>query len=301
MKKHVLRYITRPIKSKFSLCARPELVEGYLRALVRNPSTSSGRARKGSIQFDSFCYILSFLLLLTISTDVFSQQKMKLYALYTPSHAVLKDDFFLPSIQDDFDIILEFAEQACKSAQFMSKGWTDTTLRKVELIIRAIEENWGEIFIFSDVDIQFFGPIQDTIAMLMEDKDIIMQRNNPEGVLCTGFFACRANEKTLRLWKDVKKVMEKTKTNSDQISFNQCIKKKSKKNPYNIAWAYLPDNFFGAGTLIAYTGYLWKPGMSLPIPDDILMHHANWTKGVKNKIAQLRYVRDEVTRRRAIN
>ena len=38
----------------------------------------------------------------------FSYEKMKLYALYTPSHEILKNDFFLPSIQDDFDIIFEF-------------------------------------------------------------------------------------------------------------------------------------------------------------------------------------------------
>jgi hypothetical protein len=228
------------------------------------------------------------------ATASFSQQKMKLYALYTPSHEVLKDRFFLPSIQDDFEIVLEFCEQTCPSGKFMSEGWTDTTIRKVELIIRAIEENWGEIFIFSDVDIQFFAPIQDTIFTLMNGKDIIMQRNNPEGVLCTGFFACRANEKTLRLWQDVKKVMQKKKLNSDQISFNQCIKKKSKKNPYGIAWDYLPTTFFGGGTL---TGYEWKLGDKLRVPHGIMMHHANWTKGVKNKIAQLVYVRNEVRKR----
>lgn len=220
--------------------------------------------------------------------------KIKLYALYTPSHEVLKDRFFLPSIKDDFEIVFEFCEQTCPSAKFMSEGWTDTTIRKVDLIIRAIEENWGNVFIFSDVDIQFFAPIQDTIFALMDGKDIIMQRNNPEGVLCTGFFACRANEKTLRLWQDVKKVMQKKKLNSDQISFNQCIKKKSKKNPYGIAWDYLPTTFFGGGTL---TGYEWKPGDKLPVPRGIMMHHANWTKGVKNKIAQLMYVRNEVKRR----
>ena len=110
----------------------------------------------------------------------------------------------------------------------MSEGWTETTIRKVDLIIRAIEENWGDIFIFSDVDIQFFAPIQDIIIELMEGKDIIMQRNNPEGVLCTGFFVCRANEKTLRLWNDVKKTMQKNRSQSDQISFNQCIKRNSK-------------------------------------------------------------------------
>ncbi len=224
-------------------------------------------------------------------------EKIKMYALYTPSHEVLKDKFFLPSIQDDFEIVLEFCEQTCKSAKFMDEGWTRTTMRKVDLIIRAIEENWGNIFIFSDVDIQFFAPIQDEILRLMEGKDIIMQRNNPDGVLCTGFFVCRANEKTLQLWQDVKKTMQKKKLNSDQISFNQCIKKRSKRNPYNIQWDYLPDTFFGGGTLDAYLGYLWKPGKKLSIPHNIRIHHANWTNGVKNKIAQLNYVKKEVAKR----
>jgi hypothetical protein len=221
----------------------------------------------------------------------FSHEKMKIYALYTPSHEILKDQFFLPSIQDDFDIVVEFCEQTCPTAGFMSEGWTETTARKVDLILRAIRENWGKIFIFSDVDIQFFAPIESTILMLMQDNDIIMQRNNPEGVLCTGFFACRGNEKTLRLWNDVKKTMQTKQLQSDQISFNQCIKRRSKRNHYNVAWDYLPDTFFGGGTL---TGYIWSPGKSLPVPDGIMLHHANWTKGIKNKIAQLLYVQNEV-------
>ena len=244
-----------------------------------------------------FIFLLCSLLYIT---EISSQQKMKLYALYTPSHEILKDKYFLPSIQDDFEIIMEFCEQTSESAIFMSEGWTATTMRKVDLIIRAIEENIssGEIFIFSDVDIQFFAPIQDNIIELIEGKDIVMQRNNPEGVLCTGFFACRANEKTLRLWKDVKKRMQTNKLHSDQISFNQCIKKRSKKNPYDVRWDYLPHTFFGAGTLAAYPGYLWKPGRKLDIPHDIMMHHANWTRGVNNKIAQLKYVRNEVTKQK---
>lgn len=235
------------------------------------------------------------LLLCFYAFPSFSYERMKLYALYTPSHEVLKDRFFLPSIQDDFEIVLEFCEQTCPSAKFKSKGWTKTTIRKVDLIIRAIKENWGSVFIFSDVDIQFFCPIQNTILMYMTDKDMVIQKNNPSGVLCSGFFACRGNEKTLRLWEDVKRKMEQDDSDSDQISLNRCIKRNSKKNPYGIAWDYLPDTFFGGGTL---TGYLWKPGMSLFIPHDIMIHHANWTNGVKNKIAQLVYVRDEVRNRK---
>ena len=240
-------------------------------------------------------YIKVLIWVCFFATQSFSYEKIKIYVLYTPSHEILKDEFFLPSLQDDFEVIFEFCEQTCPSAKFMADGWTQTTMRKVDLIIRAIKENWGSIFIFSDVDIQFFGSVQNIILEHMQDKDMVMQRNTPDGVLCTGFFACRGNEKTLQLWTDVKKTMEKGNSYSDQNSLNHCIKRNSKKNSYDIVWDYLPDIFFGGGTL---TGCEWRPGMALPIPHNIVMHHANWTKGIKNKISQLEYVRNEVYRRK---
>ena len=238
---------------------------------------------------------LLFLSTLLLSTHVLlCQEKIKLYALYTPSHRMLKDNYFLPSIQDNFEIICEETEQKCTSALFMDTGWTETTITKVDLIIRAIHENWGNVFIFSDVDIQFFCPIESTIMSLMKDNDLMIQKNSPNGVLCSGFFVCKANEKTLALWTDVKKIMKKDASKSDQISLNQCIKRNSAKNPYAIKWDYLPNTFFGGGTL---TGHEWHPGKKLPIPAKIMMHHANWTKGIRNKIAQLNYVKKVVTKR----
>src|SRR5260370_40385614 len=40
------------------------------------------------------CMVITFF----YSASLLSYEKMKLYALYTPSHAILKDHFFLPSI-----------------------------------------------------------------------------------------------------------------------------------------------------------------------------------------------------------
>jgi len=221
-------------------------------------------------------------------------EKMKLYAVYTPSHAILKDTFFLPSLQDDFDIIIEFHEQTCPSASFLSDGWTRTTIRKVDLIIRAIKENWGKVFIFSDVDIQFFAPIEGKIRSLMQEKDMLIQRNNPRGTLCSGFFALRANENTLHLWQDVKKYMESTGL-SDQVSLNKCIQRSNKQNKYGVVWDYLPNTFFGGGTL---TGRTWRKGTPLYVPKNVVIHHANYTKGIDNKIAQLLYVKNVVARLR---
>jgi len=67
-------------------------------------------------------------------------------------------------------------------------------------------------------------------------------------------------------------------------------------NPYEIRWGYLPNQFFGGGTL---KGKYWWPGLPLAVPDNIVMHHANFTFSIKNKVMQLTYVKENVEERSA--
>jgi hypothetical protein len=218
-----------------------------------------------------------------------------IYIIYTPSHAALFDNWFLPSLQriyqtDEIVLYKKMLPQECPTASFKQDGWTKTTRKKVDYIIEAIQSNWGEVFIYSDVDIQFFRPFYDIITELMHGKDMVIQKNNPRGELCTGFFACRANEKTLQLWTLARQRMEKHQTVSDQAALNYYLNKNN--NPLDISWDYLPDTFFGGGTM---TGTGWCPGMDLDLPQGcIIMHHANYTKGIKNKIKQLSYIYSKV-------
>ncbi len=229
--------------------------------------------------------------------NIFSQERIPLYAIYTPSHEILFNNYFLPSIQDNFDLRIKIIPQECQSATFMSRNWTKTTRKKVRYIIQAIEENMDNIFIFSDVDIQFFGPIEDDIKCLMENKDFLVQKDRPKGNMCSGFFVCRANEKTLTVWKDALKEMQNNHRVSDQTALNRQLKpRRGKQNKYNIIWDYLPDRYFGGGT---FTGRHWNPRKKLTVPHNAKMHHANWTKGIKNKIKQLEQVRQIVEKRKA--
>jgi hypothetical protein len=231
--------------------------------------------------------LISFLL----NTPVSHAERLRLYAFYTPSHQVFLDDWFLPSIQDDFDLILECYDQVCKNGDFMKDGWIETMLHKVDLVIRGIKENWGGIFIHADVDIQFFRPIGDTIMKLMIGKDMVVQKDHPNGLSCAGFFACRGNKKTLALWAEIRRrlsdndYMRKHKGTNDQFELHNLT---IYSNPFNIKWALLPKAFMSGGTLI---GKQWNPGDTLQLPEGMYMHHANWTVGVENKIAQLKYVK----------
>ena len=234
------------------------------------------------------------LLTLLISLSLHAQEPMRLYAIYTPSHEELAQDWFLPSIQDDYELVLEKWEQTESSGnEFMENGWMQAIHKKVDFIIRAVEENWGGIFVFSDVDIQFFGPTKELVLEAMQGNDIVLQKDEPGGALCTGFFACRCNEKTLKLWHAVKRYINKIPDQHDQHGLNYFTRH---SNPFGIKWDYLPVVFCGGGTI---NGKVWKPGMDIPIPKGIVMHHANYTWGNANKVEQLRYVRNLVRKRRA--
>ncbi len=211
---------------------------------------------------------------------------LPLYIFYTPSHEELKNSWFLPSIQDYFIIHEKQYQQECPRAQWMSTGWTKTTRHKIELVLDAIEEQWGGIFLYADVDIQFFAPVTHLVLQALKNKDIVFQQDDENGTICTGFFACRANEKTRALFQDVYKLMCSSELRSDQPTVNFCLRNRSCQ--YEIEWAYLPDIFFSGGR--AKT----QSKTNFDIPENIVMHHANGVVGIKNKIAQLQYVKQKV-------
>lgn len=223
---------------------------------------------------------------------------VNMYVIYTPSHAYLYEHFFLPSFKkycadEDINLVVNIVEQSCPTACFKRKGWKNTTLQKVEMIIDAIYKTWNYYFIYSDVDVQFFGPIKSEIEMLLQEHDLVIQKDHPKGTLCSGFFACKSNEKTLALWQDVYQTMQTIEKYSDQGALNHCLIKKN--NPYAIKWAYLPSTYFGGAT---HTGCSWSPGQCFFIPQNPKMHHANWTVGVEHKKEQLWYVQRSVALQR---
>jgi hypothetical protein len=207
-----------------------------------------------------------------------------LYTLCTPSHRELKERFFLPTLPAGLELrMLDHASEG--AGLIMDPGWRATIVRKVEWIIEAVEQHWNAFFLFSDVDVQFFGPVAEPILEAAERFDISFQRDTPSS-LCTGFFVCRGNDATLDLWRKVlDRVRETNGFKHDQESMQQLIGSSA------VQWGFLPLTFFGGGT---FTSRIWKPGEDLPMPNEFVMHHANFTCGVPNKIKQLEFVRGKV-------
>jgi len=253
-------------------------------------------------------------------------KKIKLYTFGSRSYRCIQEMYFEPSLQDDYEIIAEGYENQdyVEGAAYGTAEFNDAMILKTDLILRAIRENWGEIFIYSDVDVQFFRPTKDMVLKLMRGRDLVIQRDSPLGFVCAGFFAARGNRKNLRLWEKIRQRAAEDRTTNDQIILNDilwkragCIpfgvkrvmdfwKRRSRShdrfesydffgNAFGVRWTYLPARFYSGGNV---RHQHWNPGDRMDIPADIVMHHANWTYGIANKMAQLQYVRHWVEQER---
>lgn len=209
-----------------------------------------------------------------------------LYSMFTPSHRVLKERFFEPTVPPDLQLDLRFFENE-GAGTIQDASWRRAILWKVDLILEAIETHWGGIFVFSDVDVQFFGSFAGWIDRTTAQHDLVFQTDAPGPALCTGFFFCRGNEHTRATWQRVRERVRVTEARED----DQASLRKIVWQMPNLRWTCLPPIFCGGGTL---TGQQWAPGSELPIPQGVLMHHANFTCGVKNKVLQCEHVRERI-------
>jgi MoaA/NifB/PqqE/SkfB family radical SAM enzyme len=201
---------------------------------------------------------------------------MKLIASFSPSHERLKDDWFLRTLKDDYEICLHRCDVR-GHGKYLQDDWTRAVLIKSDRIIEAIQDNWNDTFVYSDVDVMFFAPTKTAILASLADKDIVCQLDDPSGNLCTGFFGIRANEATLRLWHHVRQSVERD--GRDQLAFNRMVRQQGDLRP-----GYLPLSFFGRGTFAGRRGLGRE---RFYIPPNAAMFHANWTIGIENKIVLL--------------
>lgn len=220
-----------------------------------------------------------------------SKEKTKLYSFCSPSHYEMRDKWFLASVPEEFDVIVDDCVQISPTGEYMSPGFTAMMLKKVELIERAIQENWGKIFVYADVDIQFFAPFDEEVHRLIEGYDMLVQRNDPRNELCAGFVVIQANQAMADFWHNVKvRMLAHNLSFDDQTALNMLIA----EGNHGVKWQYLPNTFFGGGL---FTGDLWVPGKDLYVPKGVLIHHANYVLGVFNKMEQMKLVRGKVNAR----
>jgi len=210
---------------------------------------------------------------------------MRMYAMFTESHRQMMYKYFLPSlIPNEYLLTLKQSPQK-GNGNFGTRGFIATVAHTFNILLDAIDENYGSYFVFSDVDVQFFGPTKAILLDAIADCDFAAQGDTGQ-VLCTGFFICRANDTMRQVFiRSIKTLAEHpTQATGDQFALN-CHKSEFK-------WKILDEQQFWA------MRHKWR-GEPLEVPDNILMHHANWTIGISNKMEMLRQVKLQVESKRS--
>ena len=204
---------------------------------------------------------------------------MKAYTLFSPSHAILYDNYFIRTLPQEFELDVTHVPQECSSANFYSEGWATTCYRKVELFYKACKENMGGFFVFFDPDIQFFGNVKDIMLEELGECDIACQ--DDLDTFSSGQFICRCNDNTLYMFN---RMLENYRL-EDQTTLNDHL--------YMCKHKFLSRRFF---TYAHFFPGVWQ-GKDFDIPDDIITHHANWVVGVENKMNILDIVRRKYNRK----
>jgi hypothetical protein len=171
--------------------------------------------------------------------------------------------------------------QLSKTGDYMTAGYPETTRDKVSMFIDAIDVAQKEgdgYFVAADCDVQFFGRTKELLLEAIEDYDIAAQVTHyARDAPCTGFFICRASDKMRRFFEAVMpRIDAKHHDQHIVIDMQALIRVKLLGNQF---WSNCRR---------------WRPGQPLNVPDDIVIHHANFTMGVADKLAQLRLVKEKV-------
>jgi len=208
---------------------------------------------------------------------------MKVYTFFSESHEKMLNDYYLKTFpyEIDMDLVIRKIPQECSSASFMNSGWMNSMRKKMEYVMDAILETKGkdEFFIHSDCDIIFFNKFRDSIIDELGDNDIACI--DDVSMLCAGFFIARPNDKILSLFQNVLKNMDyfgEGRGSGDQLAMNHFIKQ------LNIKAKPLGKQYHNIFHSIKKE---WTPevGDTFDMPNKIMLHHANFTRGIENKLA----------------
>jgi hypothetical protein len=208
-------------------------------------------------------------------------------------------DYFIKSFpfEPELELVVKFKPQVCQSSEFHSEGWRDTMMYKVQCFIdAAYETKDGECFIFSDPDIQFFKPFYHDLVKHIDGYDAAFQ-NDYGGGVNTGFFIMRSTQKTRAFLQTVKGNLHKFP--EEQVCFNHLISNFHNYEKISFKMKILPIEYWNYGELACQRATrqnpagTWNEGQDFDIPDNIIIHHANWTTPFTNKIKLLDYVKEK--------
>jgi len=216
--------------------------------------------------------------------------RLSLVSFASELYEEMLNDFWLRSVPSDCRPVLRVFHEG--PVTYAKGSWHRVTDRKFDLILERIEkEAEGSIFVFSDVDIQFFGAIADDLRCLAQGYDLLFQHDrgthHPPVLewLNSGFIVIRACSASRQVFEKARAYLREK---DDPRVDDQVALRVVTADERQARMGILPTRYWTHGR----PG--WTPRQDIDPPADILMHHANWIIGNGIKVAQLGIVREIV-------
>jgi len=201
---------------------------------------------------------------------------MKLFTYYTESHKYLYDNFLEKTVNKfgEYELISGIGNQHCDDGSFMNPNFGKTTFEKIKFLLDSNEWESNETIMFADVDVVFLGYTKEFLLEQIGDMDMIFQ--NDKGTCNTGIYLCRKNKKVKSLLENVLEIQNGW--HNEQLTLNHVIYN------HDIKYNLLDKRIWN----VSFDGIdPWEGNDLINFPNDILMFHANYMVGVKNKVNAL--------------
>jgi len=212
----------------------------------------------------------------------------KILTFYSETHKILYEDYFLKSynkhLSNDFKLLDKKIDQISTTGDFASFGFDLTMLEKIKWILENIDLEDNGYLVFADCDIQFFGNLE----FDLNSFDILFQHDFYDKNYCAGFFICRQNEKVLNFFKMVYEEFKSSMNGKidDQYVVNNILNNRT----LDLSFGLLPSDKYWT-VAFSTNGNVWN-NQPVVCPNTIIMHHANFTIGVDNKIILMDIVKN---------
>ena len=234
---------------------------------------------------------------------------MKLFSLYTQSHEVLKNDWFLKTLPTNLEPHLtKVVQQNFDNGDFRSTTWMSVASEKLIFLSEQVSKHQKETIAWMDVDIQFFKPVHDLLTASVENADIAFQTDRPGNHINGGVIVIRCNSRTRSFFEAAAKKNMFWHWTGDQGLMERQLKESVKQG---LRWNLLPESIFAPSQILfknvsSVIKTTIFPEQALrdcipQIPKDIVLHHANVTpafgkmSSVDQKIRQMKLVRHWLT------
>ena len=196
---------------------------------------------------------------------------------YSDAHRPLFEKHFLPSwkeqgMNNDFTLQVEEVEVG---GHFGSKEFNEYGTRMMFNTLERIKKMEGQLIVFSGCDMRFYAPIADDILNRMAQAELVVLWDAI--MMCGDFMAYVVTPRIIELYE----LMIATDRNypNQQFTFNYALQH------LKIACSILGNDYWTVG--MSNKSTVWGLGQEVNPPENMKLHHANYTIGSENKMKLL--------------